>query len=126
MRAPFVLVTLLGACAYTGEFPCTSHEMCKRGDELGFCERRGYCSFTDASCDTQRRYSELAPADTGGTCLVDVVTGSFTTRHITYDASFTPSLSIRVPTASELTFAVELENGTPTSLDYREADGAFS
>ena len=121
-----VLVTLLGACAYTGEFPCMTHDMCKRGDELGFCEHTGYCTFTDESCATHRRYSELAPDDIGGKCLDGVVTGSYTVRHLAYDESFAASLSERVPATSEIMFTVALEDGTPASIDYREADGAFS
>lgn len=54
-------------------FACEGDGQCPNG----FCEASGYCSFTDAGCDSGRRYGSFAGDGLGGTCVptVDTSTG---------------------------------------------------
>lgn len=50
-----------GACVDLQPFLCTNDEDCSsEGDDLGRCEGSGYCSYPDDSCNSGRRYSDLA------------------------------------------------------------------
>lgn len=59
MRAA-VLAVALAACKYEGEFPCTQTEECRTADNAGNCEREGWCSVHDDTCDSGRRFDETA------------------------------------------------------------------
>jgi hypothetical protein len=48
-------------------FQCSSSEDCT-GDEGGFCEPNGYCSFDDPMCPSGRRYGAFAGGGLAGTC----------------------------------------------------------
>lgn len=60
MRALLAL-SLLAACEYRGEFKCTQDEQC-RGLAGGACELEGFCSMTDTTCASGRRYDDSAGA----------------------------------------------------------------
>ena len=121
MRALLALAAT--ACRISGEYTCESHDECQRGDDVGFCERSGYCTFTDESCASQRRYADSAPDELAGGCLEGVVTGWFRNAVITNDASFAPIVS-EVPPQT-ITLNASLADGTSVPIDYR-GDGAFS
>jgi hypothetical protein len=68
MIAAATLGPLLGwACTLT--FPCSTDDQCARGGATGVCQASGYCSFPDASCDSNQRYGDLAPGELAGTCV---------------------------------------------------------
>ena len=118
-----IIALVLTACHVRGEYQCTSHDECRRGDELGFCERSGYCTFSDTSCPSQRRYAESAPADIADRCLEGIVTGTFHNAVVTNDATFAPVITDQPPRTISL--SASLEDGTSVAVDYR-GDGAFS
>src|SRR5262245_40413705 len=120
MRAWLVLLI---ACRYTGEYPCASDDHCRRGDEVGYCEHTGYCTFTDLTCPTQRRYIEHAPDELANECLTDVVTGRVRIYQLSNAADFTPVVTERIPTAAEIALDVELDTGNNAFIDYRDSDG---
>ncbi len=63
-----VAVVALGCSNH--EFVCESSDQCVDGDVQGTCEPTAFCSFPDPSCDSQRRYGELAASDLAGQCVV--------------------------------------------------------
>ena len=56
------------ACLRSTAFHCTSDAQCTAASGAGTCERVGYCSFADASCDGGRRFGDLADA-LSNTCV---------------------------------------------------------
>lgn len=80
LRAPLAAATLgtlaAWACALT--FPCDADEQCSRDGAAGLCQASGYCSFPDASCDSNQRYGDLAPGELAGTCVPVEAAGSGT------------------------------------------------
>lgn len=79
LRAPLAAATLgtLAGWACALSFPCNADEQCARDGAAGLCQASGYCSFPDASCDSNQRYGDLAPGELAGTC-VPVADGSGT------------------------------------------------
>jgi hypothetical protein len=123
----FVLLVHLAACAaVTGEFICETDDQCRHGDELGFCESTGYCTFTDTSCATQRRYDDNASAAVASACLEGVTTGRIVDRFVVNDEMGRPLLQERVIPAAELKPSVIFEDGSMSPVAYREQDGVFS
>lgn len=61
MRTLFfiVLVASSAACLRKTEYHCSGNDQCT-GQAGGTCEGSTYCSFTDATCDSGRRYGEFA------------------------------------------------------------------
>ena len=91
MRAA-VLAALLCACKVTGTFKCMTSEQCRLGDEVGFCEESGYCTFADTTCESQRRYDETAEYPLTGECLTGYVTGHVAERYIVNDENASPTV----------------------------------
>jgi hypothetical protein len=120
------LLALLGACAATGEFVCETDEQCRHGDETGFCEASGYCTFSDPSCASQRRYDDNSAASVAKACLEGVTTGRIYDRYVVNDELGNPVVRERAHPASELKPTVMLEDGTTPAVAYRELDGALS
>lgn len=63
MTKPISLFCLLAATACssnTGAFECRGDGQCRLDSFDGFCEPNGFCSFSDLSCDSGRRYSSLS------------------------------------------------------------------
>lgn len=71
LRATLAAASLgmLGEWACALSFPCDADEQCARDGTAGVCQPSGYCSFPDASCDSDQRYGELAPGELAGTCV---------------------------------------------------------
>jgi hypothetical protein len=62
-------VALIALGCGNHEFVCASNDQCVDGDVQGTCEPTAFCSFPDTSCDSQRRYGELAASDLAGQCV---------------------------------------------------------
>ena len=123
MRALVVLA--LAACDVSAPYPCSSSVQCTHGTTLGYCETTGFCSFDDASCDSQRRYDVSADA-LSSACVEGIVTGHVRQRYVTNDEQFAPVVNERgMPAATAMT-AVTLADGAMPNVSYRETDGAFS
>jgi hypothetical protein len=77
LRATLAAATLgpLAGWACTLTFPCDTDEQCTRDGATGVCQASGYCSFPDASCDSNQKYGDLAPGELAGAC-VPVADGS--------------------------------------------------
>lgn len=58
IAAGFLLGGLL-SCVPSGQFRCVDAASCSRRAE-GMCEPDGWCSYPDLTCESERRYSELA------------------------------------------------------------------
>jgi hypothetical protein len=52
-------VTLAGGCLRSTSFTCADNGDCSGG----FCEANNFCSFSDATCPSGRRYGDLSGAD---------------------------------------------------------------
>jgi len=55
-----LLCVALAGCLRSTEYECNSVDQCVAGGDQGVCETTGYCSFTDASCPSGRRYGTLS------------------------------------------------------------------
>ncbi|HEY5920743.1 MAG TPA: hypothetical protein VIV11_03690, partial [Kofleriaceae bacterium] len=119
------LLSVVCACRATGEFHCQTDEQCRQGEEIGFCEDTGYCTLTDTTCPTQRRYVYASP-ELDGNCLEGVVTGRIVERYAINDEMGRPVLQERVLPASDVNLFVQLEDASTPPIEYRERDGAFS
>lgn len=60
MRAVLLLAIASAGCLRSTEFKCTDNSQCSTTGAV--CEADGYCSFTDSSCASGRRYGEFAGA----------------------------------------------------------------
>lgn len=109
LRATLAAATLgpLAGWACALSFPCDADEQCSRDGATGVCQASGYCSFPDASCDSNQRYGELAPGELAGTC-VPVAGGSGSDSTIGDDAT---------------TVASTVDPGTTDGLDGSTTDG---
>src|SRR5262249_5356271 len=57
------------ACSSTEvTFHCRSSDQCVLGGQVGKCEASGFCSFTDATCASGRRYGHLSEATRADRC----------------------------------------------------------
>jgi hypothetical protein len=56
-----------GGCDELAAFHCTSAQQCTRAGTAGFCESDGYCSRSDSTCVSGRRY--VAAASLDGVCV---------------------------------------------------------
>jgi alpha-tubulin suppressor-like RCC1 family protein len=56
-------------------FECTSDDQCTVDDDKGRCELSGYCSLSDTTCDSGRRYAELAGDGLAEQCVKQCVLG---------------------------------------------------
>lgn len=65
------VIVASGACRVVEVFPCERDEQCASATDPGRCEPTGFCSFTDTSCASDRRYDELAGDGLAGTCVAD-------------------------------------------------------
>jgi alpha-tubulin suppressor-like RCC1 family protein len=70
----FLALAVLAAgagCLGESRFHCDDHRQCARGEERGFCEASGVCSFADESCELGRRYARFADGagKLGGQCV---------------------------------------------------------
>jgi hypothetical protein len=79
-RAVLAALACAGPASACGASPyaCSSDTQCIDGGAAGYCEASGYCSFDDATCESGRRYGNLAPTDLAGECTLpgDEPTGS--------------------------------------------------
>ncbi len=66
--APFALILLCGLASgcESEAFHCLQDEQC---GETGRCEANGSCSFDDETCDSGRRFGELAPQGIANACV---------------------------------------------------------
>lgn len=60
----------------SSEFLCGSDAQCVVNEEQGFCESNGYCSFDDDTCESGRRYGELAAGTLANQCTQPTDAGS--------------------------------------------------
>src|SRR5688572_16705895 len=60
---------MLAACGQPHVFPCTDDTQCLLGTAPGRCERDGFCSFPDVTCESGARYGEHSPGELRGTCV---------------------------------------------------------
>jgi len=60
---------LAGGCLNIGAYACTDSNQCRKGDQPGFCQPTGYCSYADPACPTGFRYGDEADADLAGECV---------------------------------------------------------
>jgi len=123
------ILALIAGCQVTGHYHCTSDDQCLRGSETGFCELAGYCSFTDPSCASQRRYDDSAEAPYADQCVAagsgsgSIVTGSYRQVYATNDSSFMPTVVDQAIAPANLT--VTLADGSRPAVTVA-ADGTFS
>jgi hypothetical protein len=68
VRALLVLAAFAG-CNTNDPFDCKTSDQCRLGTSTGTCEPSGFCSFTDAACDSGRRYDPSASGDLSGACV---------------------------------------------------------
>lgn len=61
----WLLAVLAPGCIELGVYQCEQANACG----TGVCEPSGYCSYEDETCDSGRRYSELAAAELARTCV---------------------------------------------------------
>jgi hypothetical protein len=108
------------AWALTGckadSFACSDASQCQLDALAGYCEADGYCSFDDSSCDSGRRYGDLAGSGVAGECVaVDdgPTTGAATSGGATTSAS-TLGTSATMPgdTSAETTLGVATSDAT--------------
>ncbi|TPV93534.1 MAG: DUF2341 domain-containing protein [Myxococcales bacterium FL481] len=59
----------MGSCSWLDAFECSQDSECIVADEYGVCEPVGYCSFTDESCSSGRRFGDHAGGSLGGVCV---------------------------------------------------------
>jgi hypothetical protein len=98
-------------------------DQCRLGDEIGYCEDTGYCTFSDTGCDSQRRYDETAEFPLAGECLTGFVTGHVTEQFIVNDDAGAPTVVTRAP--AMLDIKAELDDGTAPAVRL-DHDGTFS
>ncbi|HTL36373.1 MAG TPA: hypothetical protein VL326_24740 [Kofleriaceae bacterium] len=98
-------------------------DQCRLGDEVGYCEDSGYCTFADTTCDSQRRYDETAEFPLADECLTGYVTGHIAERFIVNDDTGAPTLMTRSP--AMLAVAAVLDDGSLPTVRF-DHDGAFS
>lgn len=60
---------LTGGCLNIGAFTCSDNNQCLNGDQAGFCQPTGYCSYPDPVCETGFRYGDEADSDLAGECV---------------------------------------------------------
>lgn len=58
MRGLVIVALACTGCLRSTEFKCTDNAQCSATGSV--CEMNGYCSFTDSSCASGRRYGEFA------------------------------------------------------------------
>src|SRR5258706_6189599 len=57
------------ACSSTEvTFHCQSSDQCTLNGQIGHCENRGLCSFSDAACPSGRRYGHYSGASDADAC----------------------------------------------------------
>jgi hypothetical protein len=123
VRVFLLAAVLCCACKETGTFKCTTSDQCRLGDEIGFCEESGYCTFLDPTCASHRRYDETAEYPIGGDCLTGWVTGHVYERFIVNDENGLPATIARSP--AMLAVTAELDDGTKPAVRI-DHDGAFA
>lgn len=65
-----VLAIGAGGCSIEDiPFRCDSDDDCVNGGSQGSCEASGYCGFSDAACDSGRRYGKYAPGELASKCV---------------------------------------------------------
>lgn len=68
------VVPFVTACSIDDiPFRCAKDSECVKGGESGLCEPTGYCSFSDSSCETGRKYGDHAPSELAGACVAKCV-----------------------------------------------------
>ena len=98
-------------------------DQCRLGDEVGFCEDSGYCTFADSDCESHRRYDETAEFPLAGECLTGYVTGRITERYIVNDENAAPTLVTQAPAVLAVTAV--LDDGTTPAVKI-DHEGHFS
>ncbi|MEM6994405.1 MAG: hypothetical protein AAF721_28075 [Myxococcota bacterium] len=94
-RAAAGLLTTLGlasgvaACFGPQSFACQDAAQCIVDGIQGFCEPVGFCSFSDGSCESGRRFSPFAGGAAAGVCVE--TDGAGTSSGATTDAMDGPS-----------------------------------
>lgn len=56
-------------CGLPATFVCANNEECARGDVDGVCEENGYCSYSDETCPSQRRFGGFSPPALANECV---------------------------------------------------------
>jgi hypothetical protein len=68
--AALAALACLSSClALRGGFECESSDQCTSDEGPGVCEPTRYCSFTDPTCPSSRRYGEHASSELRNTCV---------------------------------------------------------
>lgn len=109
---------VLVACTDSGSFACQDNDDC--GD--GVCEVTGYCSFVDDSCDSGRRYGDLAEQGLAGQCVALDEGSSTATAPTTSSNPTTDNATTLEPTTSDTTTGATSE-GPPTESSDTEESG---
>jgi hypothetical protein len=120
-----LLAGVLCACKATGTFKCMTSDQCRLGDEVGFCEDSGYCTFADTACESHRRYDETAEYPLAGECLSGYVTGHIMERYIVNDDNAEPTVVTQAPTTISVTAVLD-DGTTPTVRIEHDANFAFA
>jgi hypothetical protein len=69
--AALACAAFAAGCGLPDEYRCTSDGQCVAGDRAGRCETSGFCSFSDGSCATGRRYGSYAASTLADQCVSD-------------------------------------------------------
>lgn len=93
------LVSCGTGCLSEGAFACEGESDCLDAGVAGRCEPTGFCSFPDASCESEHRYGAHAGDGLGGTCVPQ---GDGTTSTGPDDPSTTSPTSATDPTLTTM------------------------
>ncbi len=61
---------LAGGCLNIGAYTCSDSNQCQRGQEPGYCQPTGYCSYADPVCPTGFRYGAEAGDGLADACVL--------------------------------------------------------
>lgn len=110
----------LASCQQAAVFGCDDSEQCRQDSALGSCEVNGFCSFSDETCPSGRRYSELAGDGLGGLCVLDDEAPS------TDGTSTTGTASTTSPATTTDAMPATLSRGSSESSSGTETTNASS
>lgn len=113
-RSITLALTICAICwgCLPSTFGCTENDACRDGDQRGWCEADGYCSFEDPGCPGGRRYGEFAPTSVAGACVPETGTTTGTTATSSQPATTTPPSA---STSSSTTLVTGVEEGSSST-----------
>lgn len=87
--AQAALLAMVAGCGTQASFVCETDKQCSSDGGGGRCELTGWCSNTDISCPSSRRYVELSGDDLGGACVSTETAGTGASSGASGDATGT-------------------------------------